>query len=175
MSQLSPGPRYHTGHWATRQRVVRCGEAMPLLGHLAQGSLVLHGDLGADPLSMWSSCGCSCYDRGSLHTFLGHVEGARLSPSTQPHLSLSCWALTVFTCWEDPGLLTESPMVTTNKQIRPVGEGNKTGQDEGLRTQNTHNVCVPSGQRKKVKCLEFVFVVGPGVQCLELASIQGLV
>ena len=66
-------------------------------------------------------------------------------------------------------------MVTTNKQIRPVGEGNKTGQDEGLRTQNTHNVCVPSGQRKKVKCLEFVFVVGPGVQCLELASIQGLV
>ena len=112
---------------------------MPLLGHLAQGSLVLHGDLGAGPLSVWSSHGCSCFDRGSLHTLLGHMEGAPLSPNTQLHPSLSCWALPVFTHWEDPRLHTESAVVTTSRQIRPVGAGNKMGQDEGLHTQNTHN------------------------------------
>ena len=121
------------------------------------------GDLGADPLSMWSSRGCSCFDRGSLHTFLGHMEGAPLSPSTQPHTSLSCWALSVFTRWEDPGLLTESPMVTTNKLIRPVGAGNKMGQDEGLHTRNTHNEACPGASflsKKKGKMSGTCFCSG---------------
>lgn len=39
-SHLGPDPTL--GHWVTRQHVVRHGEAMALLGHLAQGSPVLH-------------------------------------------------------------------------------------------------------------------------------------